>query len=722
MSRSSVVALALLACVSAPVAQATPPAPVIQGMAAVTPPPTADARALRAARARVNRGQRAGDDARLAMAIEKTLESEAVPVRRAARALLAAQLYLRFGHMGPRALAVLEGPHGWDAATPSMRAERALYRVQAALENVPVDGRASAAVQAHARAIAPGSAAAGLLAQPLAAALLHADARLVGPAAAQNAQRALAARHPESPEVEAFLRAAVPDRAPAGVLTWLGRANARTRAKRLLDLARPREAAALLGALQRAAPTDRMHQLHVEALWKSDQPDAAGAVSDAAVAARPRHAPAHKTRAWLHGKAGDAQAATASWTAAHRFAKRRGDKEEALFFAAFARYEGETYTAAAKAFRACRARYPNGTFAAAAGWYEGLSAWLAGDHEGAYNAWAATLKQPKVKNMAVKLRYWLGRALAEPGAKASAQPARQKAAEGHWRWVARTAPLGYYGHLARARLGLPAPKGIDVVPNALERHARLDADAQALLAIGFHRAAAELTPRAAQRRERLANQLALGNHFAGYRAGPRHWPHPQLKRGGLVQSDGWRASYAMPHAGLVMREAEKAGIAPSFVYAIMRTESGFLPSAESHVGALGLLQLMPYSGRGVAAFLNENPPTRADLLDPATNIHLGAAYLARLNRDFGGLAWAAAAYNGSPKAVAQWRGAFGALEPELFVERVPYKETRNYIKKVLAAEAIYRALSGEELRMRWNTAAPGPVQPGYPVFATHEGA
>ena len=76
----------------------------------------------------------------------------------------------------------------------------------------------------------------------------------------------------------------------------------------------------------------------------------------------------------------------------------------------------------------------------------------------------------------------------------------------------------------------------------------------------------------------------------------------------------------------------------------------------------------------------------------------------------------AAAYNGSPQALRRWRRDFGHLKPEIFVERIPYKETRDYVKKVLTTQAIYRGLEGLPLHLDLPFAPPGPGQSEITAF------
>jgi soluble lytic murein transglycosylase len=119
----------------------------------------------------------------------------------------------------------------------------------------------------------------------------------------------------------------------------------------------------------------------------------------------------------------------------------------------------------------------------------------------------------------------------------------------------------------------------------------------------------------------------------------------------------------------------------------------------SIAGARGLTQLLPSVAR-TACRLQHRPLSDAQrAFEPDVALSLGATILALHQREFGALLLAAAAYNGAPENVALWMQRYGQLSPERFIERIPFKETRDYVKKVLATEALYRALDGGELSL-----------------------
>jgi len=141
----------------------------------------------------------------------------------------------------------------------------------------------------------------------------------------------------------------------------------------------------------------------------------------------------------------------------------------------------------------------------------------------------------------------------------------------------------------------------------------------------------------------------------------------------------------------VKKAAGQFGIEPSLLWAVMRQESAFYPGVVSSAGAVGLMQLMPATARDEAARLRVGA---ADSWEPATNIILGAAHLARHLKDFGSAEKALAAYNAGGGAVRRW-----AQEPgeslEEWVEEISYPETNEYVRKVMGNYFVYKALEGK---------------------------
>jgi soluble lytic murein transglycosylase len=151
------------------------------------------------------------------------------------------------------------------------------------------------------------------------------------------------------------------------------------------------------------------------------------------------------------------------------------------------------------------------------------------------------------------------------------------------------------------------------------------------------------------------------------------------------------------------------------VYGLIRQESRFIMDARSHVGASGLMQLMPATARETAKHIGLSSYSPTQINDREINILLGTAYLKRALDDFGGsMALAAAAYNAGPGRPRNWRNG-PVLEGAIWAENVPFNETRDYVKKVLANATLYSALlTGQPQSLRERLGTVGPREANAP--------
>ena len=152
-----------------------------------------------------------------------------------------------------------------------------------------------------------------------------------------------------------------------------------------------------------------------------------------------------------------------------------------------------------------------------------------------------------------------------------------------------------------------------------------------------------------------------------------------------------------PHAEIFLTHARKNNLDLSFPVAIARQESAFLFNAQSRVGARGLMQLMPRTATSTAKKHNVPFKKQTELFNPETNITLGSAYLGDMLKRFErNPAYASAAYNAGPHRVKRWLKDRGHLPLDVWIETIPFKETRNYVQSVLAYRVIYDRLEGRE--------------------------
>lgn len=153
------------------------------------------------------------------------------------------------------------------------------------------------------------------------------------------------------------------------------------------------------------------------------------------------------------------------------------------------------------------------------------------------------------------------------------------------------------------------------------------------------------------------------------------------------QDSDLRLRFPPAHPGAVFRAAREESLSAPLIWSIMRRESGYNASARSRAGALGLLQLL----QSTASRLARRTVPEDSLLDPDLNVRLGTRYLRALVREFGDSRAASAAYNAGEEAARRWVAARPTID-DLWVELIPYRETRDYVKQIYAAMRRYEAV------------------------------
>lgn len=178
------------------------------------------------------------------------------------------------------------------------------------------------------------------------------------------------------------------------------------------------------------------------------------------------------------------------------------------------------------------------------------------------------------------------------------------------------------------------------------------------------------------------------------------WQWPDRAIQALAQAKYWddlELRFPLTHQALVVKQSQKQNINPAWIFAVIRQESAFTPDAKSGAGALGLMQLMPRTARQIARRLRVHMrSTRKALLNITTNVRLGVGYLKRISDRYNGHpVLATAAYNAGTSRVKSWLPEAGTSVPaDLWVEMIPFNETRNYLKRVLTYTVIYEKRLG----------------------------
>lgn len=152
-----------------------------------------------------------------------------------------------------------------------------------------------------------------------------------------------------------------------------------------------------------------------------------------------------------------------------------------------------------------------------------------------------------------------------------------------------------------------------------------------------------------------------------------------------------RQLFPLTHGETIRAYAAQYGVSPFLVYSVIHTESRFNENALSPAGAKGLMQITDDTGRYLAGKLDLEAFTPESLYDPERNIHMGVYYLSLLAQSFQRKETKLAAYNAGPTRVSGWlqEEAYGDGER---LHTIPFEETKNYVKRVILRERIYRIL------------------------------
>jgi soluble lytic murein transglycosylase len=321
----------------------------------------------------------------------------------------------------------------------------------------------------------------------------------------------------------------------------------------------------------------------------------------------------------------------------------------------------------------------------------GALQYLAGDAAAAASVFSAA---PGNGVRRQRLDYWAALSHRLTGDSAAAQRLLQG--------VLHLDPISYYGMRAAQLLRAPAPRLPAGTPDDPQtplraRNALLRYDL--LTTLGLSDAAVyeldRLQEQYAEHREvlySLAEALhERGEHLRGVligRAIERRIEKPDARLLRIINP--------FPYRELIERESKRNGLDPYFVVALMRQESLFNPQAKSGPGAVGLMQVMPRTGRAVAAKLGIRNFKEEMLTDPEINIRIGTAILADHLRSYGGrVEDVLIAYNAGAGRLGRWRDFPERTDRDLFIERIPYDETRDYVRIVQTNAYIYRTLYGE---------------------------
>lgn len=299
--------------------------------------------------------------------------------------------------------------------------------------------------------------------------------------------------------------------------------------------------------------------------------------------------------------------------------------------------------------------------------------------------------------------YWLGRALKAQG--------RDSAAEEQFQKIA--GQPSFYGVLAAEELGGRAKLPTQAKPATADEIRQVERQAGIRRALALYRL--DLRPegvkewswalRGMNDRQLLAaaelaqrNQIIDRSISAADRTKDEH---------------NYKLRFPTPYADKIMPHSDRQNLDKAWVYGLMRQESRFVTNAKSGVGAAGLMQVMPATGKWVANKLGVKFQP-SDLHDPDTNVMLGTTYMRLVLESLDNHpVLASAAYNAGPGRARKWRDV-KPLEGAIYAETIPFSETRDYVKKVMSNAVFYQTLmtgNSPSLKIMLGTIAPRQAKP-----------
>lgn len=374
--------------------------------------------------------------------------------------------------------------------------------------------------------------------------------------------------------------------------------------------------------------------------------------------------------------------------------------DDALWQAAKSAERNNRFSEAERLYKLLVDNHPQSTYRDDAGWGIGFTFYCRGEFDKALQVFerlSNIAQQPHIVDQSL---YWAGKVAAELGRSVESQSYYNRAANGFPRsYYSTRAVRQGYGHLGSLERA-DAPER-NMLSSEDIRGADHLARGDALFALGLHQQARREIGQAEKLNEGNVEKLelirdryeALGFLSRALRLSMRIF----VANG--KRSD-WDRVYPNYYWEQIVAAAAEAKVDPYLVLSVIRQESTFNEGATSRAGALGLMQIMPQTGKTLANNLGIRRFNHSSLYDPDVSIRLGSYFLGDQVRQFTngatadmGFELGLAAYNAGPHNARQWLERFPHDDADAFIERIPFKETRLYVKLVLKNYAIYKALS-----------------------------
>ena len=387
----------------------------------------------------------------------------------------------------------------------------------------------------------------------------------------------------------------------------------------------------------------------------------------------------------------------------NRFPKSRWT-EAGLFSLADYHASNDEPDAAYGYYRHIVAHFPRGEHYVESRWKVLFELFRSGRYEEAAFGFEETAREQPGADELPRFLYWAGRAYQEAGRFDRAEPLFRQVLLGYQNTYYGRRALEHLSQLKGQRASLAAieaaREGIDLGDALAVQRGDIQRRIAQLLAVGLVESALGEAKTAVQGKRDDAAFLAMAA-----------WIHSDQKRnlqaiitireafpfyvsatGDLLPRPIWELFYPLPYWEPVERLSVQRGLNPYLVAALIRQESTFNPRVRSRAGARGLMQIMPATGRNLAR-QERRKYNLAELYNPESNILYGTRYLKEVLERFNGrVDYALAGYNAGPHRVKGWTGMDMTIDPEVFIEDIPFDETRGYVKLVLRNEMLYRRL------------------------------
>lgn len=336
---------------------------------------------------------------------------------------------------------------------------------------------------------------------------------------------------------------------------------------------------------------------------------------------------------------------------------------------------------------------PNSSFTIRILYDRGWDLWKKGDIEGALSQWEKSITPTMDSGWRARVLYWISRGWNRLGEGEKEKAAREKILKDH--------PLSIYAFISGGEKLSIVPE----LPQFLTGDSPSELEQWGFIVYARWKLLADGDARSLFRAARLAEWS--GDYQASYSAMSKI--AGQITRGPKFFRKGMEFLYPRPFREDVKKAAEKFGVEDNLIWAIMRQESAFNPSATSWVGAAGLMQLMPATAKGEADALGMKS---YNLYSSDQNIILGTAHIARLLKSFGNTEQAVAAYNGGSGSARRWLAGREKVPLDEWIESVRFEETNDYVRRVMANLHIYRALYGAPKTEGKDPVSSGETAPG----------